>query len=216
MRPISKAVFLDRDGTLIRDKKYAFRPAEIELLDGVVAGLKLLQQADYRLIVITNQSGVARGFFKEEDVKAMHRRLSEMLLQEGIRISGFYYCPHHPDGCLPEYTFRCDCRKPEPGLILRASLERSIALSDSWLVGDFLTDVKAGLAAGCNTVLIREDLRTIEDPSLLPTTLVAKNFMDAVRIILSHGSGESDVQHHRHRAKIQSGASARSWRRPAR
>ncbi len=202
MRPRTKAVFLDRDGTLIRDKKYAFRPAEIELLDGVVPGLRLLQQADYRLIVITNQSGVARGFFKEEDVRAMHRRLREMLLQEGIRISEFYYCPHHPDGCVTEYAFKCNCRKPEPGLVLRASREKSINLSNSWLIGDFLTDIRAGLAAGCNTILIREDPKTLEEPSLSPLTMVAKDFISAVRIILDHESGESDVKLHRYRAKV--------------
>ncbi|MBI2953857.1 MAG: HAD family hydrolase [Chloroflexi bacterium] len=213
MRPIARAVFLDRDGTLIRDKKYAYRPEEIELLDGVLAGLRTLQQADFRLLVITNQSGVARGLFEEEDVRAMHRYLRELLLHDGVGISGFYYCPHHPDGCVPAYAFRCQCRKPEPGLILRASLEHGISLPDSWLIGDFVTDARAGLAAGCNTILINNGPYAIDDPAVGSLTMVARDFTHAAKIILDHEIGEDDdVQPSRYRAKVHSAAGTGSRR----
>ena len=184
MEALARAVFLDRDGTLIRDTGHAFRPADIELLDGVAAGLRRLQQAGYCLIVVTNQAGVAKGFFKEEDVFAMHRRLREILSREGVGIADFYYCPHHPDGSVPEYARRCDCRKPEPGLILRASRERSIELRDSWLIGNGLTDVQAGQTAGCRTVLLGADADEATEDSLPPQTAVARNFAQAVEIIL--------------------------------
>lgn len=211
MRYVHRAVFLDRDGTLIRDKKYAHRPAEIELLDGVVPGLKLLQRAGYHLIVVTNQSGVARGLFKEADVNEMHEHLRQLLLAEGVDIAGFYYCPHHPEGVVPDYTFRCDCRKPAPGLILRASAEKAISLPQSWLIGDLVTDIEAGLAAGCNTILIQHDQHGFSSQSIPPQTKVVGSFASAVQIILSHRVREANVRPSGHRATIRPGTSTGSW-----
>ena len=149
-----KAVFLDRDGTLIVDKPYNANPNEIEFLPGTVEGLAALRDAGYLLIVVTNQSGIARGYFDERALQAMHRRLSELLIPAGITIAAYYYCPHHVDGKVPTLARFCGCRKPSPGMILRAASDWSIDLHDSWLIGDSLSDAEAASAAGCNAILV--------------------------------------------------------------
>ncbi|MCL5962626.1 MAG: HAD family hydrolase [Chloroflexi bacterium] len=196
----AKTVFLDRDGTLIVDRHHAFRPDEIELLGGVVEGLDLLQQADFKLVVITNQSGVARGYYGEEDVRAMHHSLREILLREGIRIRDFYHCPHYPDGSVPQYSYRCRCRKPEPGLILRAAGDLGIDLAESWVIGDAVSDIGAGFAAGCRTVLLAPGNGGIAPPPF--ATCSTGNLLEAARIILDHKVGASYGESTRHRASL--------------
>jgi D-glycero-D-manno-heptose 1,7-bisphosphate phosphatase len=149
-----KAVFLDRDGTLIVDKPYNANPNEIELLPGAVEGLTVLRDAGYLLIVVTNQSGIARGYFDECALQSMHRRLSELLRPAGITIAAFYFCPHHVDGKVPTLARFCGCRKPSPGMILRAASDWSIDLRNSWLIGNSLSDAEAASAAGCNAILV--------------------------------------------------------------
>ncbi len=148
-----RAVFLDRDGTLIRNHHYGCDPGKIQLLDGVVEGLRQLQAEGYLLIVVTNQSGVARGFFTEDQLEAMHRRMAELLRRRGVHLSAFYHCPHHPDGVVPAYSVVCDCRKPRPGLVLRACSDFGIDPARSWLIGDILDDVEAGKRAGCRSIV---------------------------------------------------------------
>jgi len=149
-----RAVFLDKDGTLIEDVPYNVDPELIRLAPGVVEGLRALHHAGYQLVVITNQSGVARGYFGEEALAAVKRRLRELLDAHGVPLAGFYYCPHHPDGVVPGYALACACRKPEPGLVLLAAREQGLDLSQSWFVGDILNDVEAGRRAGCRTILV--------------------------------------------------------------
>jgi histidinol-phosphate phosphatase family protein len=148
------AVFLDKDGTLVEDVPYNVDPGRIRLAPGACRGLPRLHAAGYRLIVISNQSGVALGRFAEDDLAPVRRRLEELLGECGVGLSGFYYCPHHPRGVVPPYARACRCRKPQPGLITRAAREQGVDLADSWFVGDILDDVEAGRRAGCRTVLI--------------------------------------------------------------
>jgi D-glycero-D-manno-heptose 1,7-bisphosphate phosphatase len=149
-----RAVFLDKDGTLVEDVPYNVDPGRIRLMPGVVEGLRVLHTAGYRLLVVSNQSGVARGYFTEDALAAVEQRLRELLAEAEVPLTGFYYCPHHPGGVVPAYAFACCCRKPEPGLLIRAASELSLDLGRSWLVGDILDDVEAGRRAGCRTVLI--------------------------------------------------------------
>jgi histidinol-phosphate phosphatase family protein len=149
-----RAVFLDKDGTLIEDVPYNVDPALIRLGAGAAEGLPRLHAAGFLLIVISNQSGVARGLFPEGALRAVHERLGQLLHDLGVRLDGFFYCPHHPGAPVPEYALACSCRKPEPGLILSAAREHGVDLGRSWLVGDILDDVEAGRRAGCRTVLI--------------------------------------------------------------
>jgi D-glycero-D-manno-heptose 1,7-bisphosphate phosphatase len=154
MSPVARAVFLDKDGTLIEDVPYNVRPERIRLMPGSMEGLRRLHQADYRLIVISNQSGVARGFFPEDALEPVRRRLAELLGEVGVPLAGFYYCPHHPAGSVADYAMECDCRKPRPGLLRRAAAEHGLDLAQSWFIGDILDDVEAGRAAGCRAVLL--------------------------------------------------------------
>jgi histidinol-phosphate phosphatase family protein len=152
--PPARAVFLDKDGTLVEDVPYNVDPARVRLSPGAGEGLARLRAAGYRLIIVSNQSGVARGLFPESALAAVEARLGELLAGYGVRPVGFYVCPHHPDGLVAEYAVACECRKPAPGLIRRAAREHAIDLGRSWFVGDILDDVEAGRAAGCRTVLI--------------------------------------------------------------
>ncbi len=149
-----RAVFLDKDGTLIEDVPYNIDPSRIRLLPGVIDGLRRLHRAGYLLIVVTNQSGVARGRFPEHALGAVVQRLRELLAPAGIPLADFYYCPHHPDGVVIDYAVECACRKPQPGLIARAVQEHDIDPARSWLIGDILNDVEAGNLAGCRTILL--------------------------------------------------------------
>ncbi|HEY2157900.1 MAG TPA: HAD family hydrolase [Isosphaeraceae bacterium] len=149
-----RAVFLDKDGTLIDDVPYNVDPGLIRLAPRAGEGLPLLRDLGYRLFVVSNQSGVAHGHFPESALVAVERRLRELLGGIGVRLADFLYCPHHPEGRVKPYAVDCDCRKPAPGLIRRAAEAHGLDLARSWFVGDILDDVEAGRRAGCRTVLI--------------------------------------------------------------
>lgn len=154
MTDARRAVFLDRDGTLIEDFRYVGSPERVNLLPGVLEGLSELRRLGFALVVVSNQSGVARGYFGEEQVEAIHMAIAAKLGPEA-KIDRFLFCPHLPEGILPEYSFACECRKPKPGLLLRAAREMGIDLSRSYLVGDSERDLAAGRAAGVCTVFVR-------------------------------------------------------------
>lgn len=153
MRP---AVFLDRDGVLIEDVDLLVRPEQIRVLDGAPAALAALVDAGYALVVVTNQTVVSRGLATEEDVRAINAEVRSRLAASGAPdLDGIYVCPHHPRATVAGYRADCDCRKPRPGLLLRAARELHLELADSYLVGDRQSDVVAGALAGCATVLVR-------------------------------------------------------------
>jgi D-glycero-D-manno-heptose 1,7-bisphosphate phosphatase len=143
------AIFLDRDGTIIRDADYLARPSQIEVLPNAVAGLHALRDAGFRLIVCSNQSGVARGFFDEDAVRIVNEALATMLMRDGAPIDAWYHCPHLPGAAVARYDVACECRKPAPGMILRAAAEHAVDLARSYAVGDRERDLEAGRAAGC-------------------------------------------------------------------
>ncbi|HYD94876.1 MAG TPA: HAD family hydrolase [Noviherbaspirillum sp.] len=157
---MKRAVFLDKDGTLVENVPYNVNPALLELTWQAGQGLQLLRQLGYALIVVTNQAGVAKGLFTETALGPLQHRLAERLAQYGVLLDGFYYCPHSPDGMVSRYAIACTCRKPMPGMLLRAAHEHGIDLSQSWMVGDILNDVEAGRRAGCRTVLINNGNET--------------------------------------------------------
>ena len=151
---MKRAVFLDKDGTLIDDVPYNVDPALLRLAQGAGPALRLMQDMGYRLIVASNQAGVARGLFSEAALPPLFAALQGMLALEGVRLDGWYWCPHHPHGVAAGYAMACGCRKPMPGMLLQAAREHGIDLARSWMVGDILNDVEAGRRAGCRTVLI--------------------------------------------------------------
>lgn len=176
------AIFLDKDGTLIPDVPYNVDPDKIELAEGAIAALRSLSQAGYKLIVISNQSGVARGYFAESALIAVEQQLQKLL--HPISLSGFYYCPHHLKGTIADYAIECDCRKPKPGLLLQAAQEHNIDLTRSWMIGDILNDVEAGRSAGCQTILIDNGNETewILTPNRTPHYRVS-SLVEAAEII---------------------------------
>jgi len=182
-----KAVFLDRDGTLIRNYHYGCDPERIELLEGVPEGLRLLKREGYSLVVVTNQAGIAKGFFSEAQLAEMHKRLGWLLDSLGAPVDGWYYCPHHPEGTIPRFSIRCDCRKPMPGMLLKACAEMKLELSSSWIVGDILDDVEAGKRAGTRAILL--DLGTESPPDRPERTpdYVVRDLREAAEIIGSSG-----------------------------
>jgi D-glycero-D-manno-heptose 1,7-bisphosphate phosphatase len=149
-----RAVFLDRDGTLNVEKDYLYKIEDFAFVSGVPQALKHLQDAGFLLVVVTNQSGVARGYYRLTDVEKLHRHLQTQLQKWDVQISAFYVCPHYPRGQGP-YAVDCACRKPRPGLLLRAADELEIDLGRSFMVGDKLSDAQAGQAAGCTALLVR-------------------------------------------------------------
>jgi D,D-heptose 1,7-bisphosphate phosphatase len=143
----NKAVFIDRDGTINEDGPYLSDPGRFKMYPGVGEGVKRLKDAGFKIIVVTNQSGIARGYFTEEDLTAVHDRMKEEFARFGVTLDGIYYCPHHPNE-------GCSCRKPEPGLFEKAIREHNIDPGRSYTIGDKELDVAAGNRAGTTTILI--------------------------------------------------------------
>ena len=135
-----KALFLDRDGIVNKDVRYAHRPDQIKFCDGIFDLCRNAREKGYLLIVVTNQAGVAKGYFTEDDVLTLHRWMAEQFAQRGVPVDGFYYCPYHKDGIVPKYRLDSDCRKPKPGMLLQAAREHGIDLNQSLMVGDKTSD----------------------------------------------------------------------------
>ena len=180
-----KAIFMDKDGTLIEHRPYNVNPERIVLMPGAAEAVVTLHQAGYRLFVTSNQAGVAHGYFPEAALEQVRERLVSLLAPLGVPLAGFYYCPHHPEGVHPGYAMKCICRKPKPGLILKAAWENGLTLANSWVVGDVLDDVEAGSRAGCRTVIIKDGSETEWKHSTFRIPdYKAADLADAARFIL--------------------------------
>ena len=150
------AIFLDRDGVLIEDVDLLTNSVDIRVLEGVPQALRSLKEAGFQLIVVSNQTVVARGLVTEQEVYAINAEMERLLEQAAApHLDGFYFCPHHPNATLLAYRIACECRKPRPGLLLRAAREHNLNLRASFMVGDRITDIIAGARAGCRTVLVQ-------------------------------------------------------------
>lgn len=149
------AVFLDRDGTINIEKDYLYRIEDFEFIPGAAEAIRRLNQAGLLTIVVSNQSGVARGYFTLAQVEELHRHIHQELKKHGAWIDAFYICPHHPTEGNGEFTRECSCRKGEPGMLLQAADDLGINLSASYMVGDKIADIEAGHNAGCRSLLVR-------------------------------------------------------------
>lgn len=181
------AVFLDRDNTLIHNDGDLGDPEQVRLIDGVAHGLRSLREAGYHLVVVTNQAGVGRGKFTEDDVDAVHQRIAALVDEQADAtglIDRFYYCPYHPEATVAEYCRDHPWRKPNPGMLLQAARDMGLDLAHSWMIGDQERDVIAGRAAGVHTALVSRDLELAQRTT--PTATVS-TFTDAVRAVLSNG-----------------------------
>jgi D-glycero-D-manno-heptose 1,7-bisphosphate phosphatase len=149
-----RVVFLDRDGTLIEHYDYLTEPEQVKLMPTAVSALRLLRDRGFALVMVTNQSAIARGLLTEEKLQDIHKHLQRLLAQEGVFLDGMYYCPYHPEAVLPEYRRESDLRKPAPGMFQLAARELDLSLEQSWMVGDDDRDILAGQTAGCRTILL--------------------------------------------------------------
>jgi D-glycero-D-manno-heptose 1,7-bisphosphate phosphatase len=152
-----KAAFLDRDGVINRDTGYVHRIEDVHFLPGIFEMCAALHGAGYRLMVVTNQAGIARGIYTLGEMHALHAWMREQFGLRGAPLTGIYFCPHHPEGVVPEFSRACECRKPKPGMILRARDEHGVDLAASLLVGNQETDIGAGIAAGVGLTVLFAD-----------------------------------------------------------
>lgn len=158
----NKAIFLDRDGTINIDKGYLYKKEEFEFLDKAIEGLKILTDLGYILIVVTNQSGIARGYYTEEQLEDLNNYMAEELKKHGVEIKKSYYCPHHAEKGLGKYKVECNCRKPNPGMVLEGIKEFNVDVENSYIVGDKLSDAEAGIRAGIKGVIVQTGFEVVE------------------------------------------------------
>jgi D,D-heptose 1,7-bisphosphate phosphatase len=197
MNMSNKAIFLDRDGTLIEDPGYLNHPEQVQLLEGVAEALIELRNMGYMLIVTTNQSAVARGIVSEKVLGEIHNRLRQLLTERGAYLDQIYYCPYHPDGVIPKYRKESEWRKPNPGMLLAASEDMDIDLSQSWKIGDSSRDIEAGLRAGCKTILVNRLSRyktTYGQPNEAKPDYMSVNMKEAVNIIKQYHRSSNGVK----------------------
>lgn len=180
---MTAALFIDRDGTLVEPRHYPSRPDNLVLYPGVPSLLRRLRGAGFKLVVITNQSGLARGLFTEDDLGRMHDHLRAELARDGVSIDAIYFCPHHIEGIVPELAVACSCRKPEPGMLLRAASDLDVDLAASWFLGDILDDVEAGNRAGCRTILVDIGSEFAPTTPVRRPTAVARDTVEALAIV---------------------------------
>lgn len=171
---MNKAVFLDRDGTINIDKNYLYRKEDFEFMPGAIEGLKKLQEAGYLLIVITNQSGIARGYYTEADYEKLTEYMKSELQKKGVFLTDVLYCPHHPEGVISEYRINCDCRKPKLGLFYEAINKWNVDINNSIAIGDKVRDLEICKETKCRGILIGNkvekdnEFRTMDNWKLLP------------------------------------------------
>ena len=195
-----KAIFLDRDDTLIEDPGYINDPEQVKLLDGIPEALIQLKALGYKLIIVTNQSAVAHGIVTEKVLGEIHNRLKQLLAEKNAFLDQIYYCPYHPEGVVPKYRKESNSRKPSPGMLLKAADEMDIDLDHSWCIGNSSRDVEAGLRAGCKTILIdmppshqRQPASSMSLAGVNPDYR-AVNIKEAVNIIKKHLRSSNEQQ----------------------
>ena len=180
-----RAVFLDRDGTVNVEKEYLSRIEDFEFIPGSKEAIRRLRDAGFLIVVVTNQSGIGRGYYSEKDLKSLHQFMEDELAKIGAGIDGWYFCPHHPTHGIGEYGLECSCRKPMPGMLLTAAVDLDIDLSASFMVGDKCVDVEAGLRAGCRSILVKTGYG-MADSAVLPEGVnVSNDLSDATNLIIS-------------------------------
>ena len=186
---MKRAVFLDRDGVLTEEVGYLSDVSQLRFIPDSVKAVQLLNQAELKVIIITNQSGVARGYFSEEVISEIHQEMSNRLLTEKAFIDAVYYCPHHPEGTVERYAVQCNCRKPALGMLRQAAEEHGIDLKHSCLVGDKLSDIECAQRAGMSGILVltgygKDEMKKIADGSPVRPVHIFKNLYQAAQWII--------------------------------
>lgn len=187
------ALFLDRDGVIVEEVDYLARPDQVVLVQGAALAISRVNRANIPVVVATNQSGTARGYFPEERIGVIHRHIDALLARRGAHVDRYYYCPHHPSADIEAYRLDCACRKPRPGMLLAAAAELGLDLSRSLFVGDKISDLQAGLAAGCTPILVRTGYGKLHEQQLaesgLSQVMAVRDMAEAVDWWLARGDG---------------------------
>jgi len=182
----NRAVFIDRDGTINVNYGYISDPDDFKMYPGVAKGIKLLNEKGFKIIVITNQSGIARGYFSKGVLENIHEKMKKELSNKGANVDAIYYCPHHPDE-------HCNCRKPNPGLLEKAVKEFDIDTEKSFIIGDRMLDVEVGYKIGCKTVLVPEDKEKVKkemEESNVEPDVICDDFYSGVEWMLNNGKNK--------------------------
>lgn len=180
-----RAVFLDRDGTINEERDYLWRIEDLSYIEGTAEAISLLKGAGFLVVVVTNQSGIGRGYYSEADLGRLHRQIEDDLRRMGAEVDAWYFCPHHPLHGMGSYGIACDCRKPLPGMLQRASSDLGIDLAASWMIGDKVADVEAGLSAGCRSILVRTGYGAAEAADVPAGVPVVDDLLSAARYLLT-------------------------------
>ena len=192
------AIFLDRDGTLNVDVGYLDAVERLELIPGAVEAVRMFNRLNKKVIVVSNQSGVARGYFDEDRVREIHAALAQKFARAGAAIDAFYYCPHHPTFGKPPYLQDCDCRKPRPGMFVKAAREHNIDLTRSFMIGDKYSDVEAGKRLQMTSILVltgsgkKHVQRYKDDPTRIQPDIIVKDVWEAAQYIATYESATPD------------------------
>jgi len=180
---LRRAVFIDRDGVLNEERGYVCAIDDFRLLPGAVEGLRRLRAAGFALVGLTNQAGIAHGYYTEEQFARLTAHMNELLRENGVALDGFFFCPHHPAGSVARFRLRCDCRKPAPGMVLQAARELSLDLARSVLVGDKISDTDAGRAAGVGRTILVRSGHTLPDDAACQADDICADLLEAAHII---------------------------------
>ena len=194
---MNKAVFLDRDGVITKEPPYyAHRIDQLELIPKSAEAIRLLNESGFKVIVVSNQSGVARGYYQEKDIEIYNEAMKKKLEEKNAYIDAIYYCPHYSEATIKEYRIDCECRKPKPGMLKRAEKDLDLDLKCSFLIGDKVSDIEAGYRAGCKTILVltgqgNDELKKILKMNIKPDYISNDLYM-AIQIINRNNSGKGD------------------------
>ena len=178
-----KAVFIDRDGVINKEKGYVHKLEDFDFEKSALKGLRSIDFGNYSLFLVSNQSGIAKGYYTEEDFELFDFEIRNILRKRGVKVTKSYYCPHHSEGKVKEFKKDCVCRKPNPGLLLKAEKEFGVSLKDSYLIGDKTSDILAGKRAGCRTILVKTGYKGKDNLYSVKPDFTVRNLSEAVEIV---------------------------------